>query len=58
MENKVIAKEYVHKNKIREIVNIRNTSNKELVNLPNGEIICLSDCAELIDYLEELLEDK
>ena len=26
--------------------------------LPNGEEMCCSDCAELIEYLREILENK
>ena len=49
--------ESISKNKIREIVDIYDKSNCEIVKLPNGEQMCCSDSAELIEYLRELLEE-
>lgn len=50
--------DYISKDKIKEITELYKNAEKELVTLPNGKYICLSDCSELIEYLEELLEEK
>ena len=62
-ENKILTKQlnsafdrgFIHKDKIREILNIYNTSNSEFATLPNGKEIVLSDNGPLAEYLEELL---
>lgn len=46
----------ISKDKIREIIKL--TQNREIVKLPNNETICASDCYELLNYLQELLEEN
>jgi hypothetical protein len=48
---------YISKDKIREVVNIWNTSKSEFATLPNGKEIILSDNGPLAEYLEELMEE-
>ena len=53
-----IEKTYISKDKIREIIDIYDTSNCEIVKLPNEKQMCCSDSAELVEYLRELLLEE
>lgn len=44
--------------KIKQIVDIYNNTNREFATLPNGEEICLSDNEPIIAYLQEILEEE
>lgn len=54
---KYVDENYIAKDEIKEIVDIYDNSKTELVLLPDGKEICLSDCDELIEYLRTLLEE-
>lgn len=58
IQRKYMYNGYICKDKIREILILYDNAHNELVDLPNGETMCCSDCAELIDYLRELLEEN
>ena len=44
--------------KIKQIVDIYNNTNGEFATLPNGEEICLSDNAPVLEYLQELIKEE
>ena len=44
--------------KIKQIVDICDNTNGEFATLPNGEEICLSDNAPVLEYLQELLKEE
>lgn len=44
--------------KIKQIVDIYNNTKGEFATLPNGEEICLSDNAPVLEYLQELLKEE
>lgn len=44
--------------KIQQIVDIYNNTKGEFATLPNGEEICISDNAPVLEYLQELLKEE
>ena len=44
--------------KIKQIVDIYNNTKGEFATLPNGEEICLSDNAPVLEYLQELIKEE
>ena len=44
--------------KVKQIVDIYNNTSGEFATLPNGEEICLSDNAPVLEYLQELLKEE
>ena len=55
--NGTFVNNYISKDKIKEILDLAYKDKYEMVKLPNNDFICVSDCANLLDYLKELLED-
>ena len=51
-------KQKVKIKKIKQIVDIYNNTSGEFTTLPNGEEICLSDNAPVLDYLQELIKEE
>lgn len=49
---------YKYKEKLKEIIDIYDTSEKEIAKLPNGKDFCLSDSAKLVEYFRELLKGE
>lgn len=56
--NGTFVEKYVSKDKIKEILDLAYKDNYEMVKLPNNEFMCVSDCANLLDYLKELVEEN
>lgn len=54
----LIKGDYISKDKIKEILDLAYKDNYEMVKLPNNDFMCVSDCANLLDYLKELVEEK
>ena len=44
--------------KVKQIVDIYYSTSGEFATLPNGEEICLSDNAPVLEYLQELLKEE
>lgn len=49
--------EFIPKSKVKEIVEIYDSSKREFAKLPDGTEISLSDNADVIEYLRKILED-
>jgi transcriptional regulator with XRE-family HTH domain len=51
------ANDLIWKNKIKQIIELKEKSNGEFATLPNGITFCISDSYELLEYLKSLLEE-